>query len=112
MKQDVVMSILTPFSSKSAKNWEGATQKTELDEGVQGGRSENYYFMLLFEFCTLLTSVEANMYIHFWHQGIQFQGFEKIWHFGFSFKLLFYVRLSRDGTFMTVCKMFSRFDVL
>ena len=37
MKQDVVLSILTPFSSKSAKRFEGAAQKTELDEGVQGG---------------------------------------------------------------------------
>ena len=33
MKQNVALSILTPFSSKSAKKWEGAAQKTELDGG-------------------------------------------------------------------------------
>ena len=33
MKQKVALGILTPFSSKSAKKWEGAAQKTELDEG-------------------------------------------------------------------------------
>ena len=32
MKQNIALNILTPFSSKSAKKWEGAVQKTELDD--------------------------------------------------------------------------------
>ena len=76
MKQNVALSILTPFSSKSAKKWEGAAQKTKLDEGGPRG-SGNYYFMVLFEFCTLFfTNVEANVHIFEVKESI-FQGFEK-----------------------------------
>ena len=63
MKLNVVLSILIPFSSELVKKW-GAAQKNELDEGSKGG-SENYYFMLLFEFCTFFASVEANMFVFF-----------------------------------------------
>ena len=63
MKQNVALSILTPFSSKSAKKWEGATQKTKLDEGGSKERSENHYLSYYFGFVPFLTSVEADMYV-------------------------------------------------
>ena len=55
MKQNVALSILTPFSSKSAKKWEGATpkkkkkkkKKNELDGGGPRGVWK-LLFMLLF----------------------------------------------------------------
>ena len=75
MKQNVALNILTPFSSKLAKKWEGAAQKTEFDEGVQGG-SENYYFMLLVEFCTFFYQCWSK-FVCFWGQGIHFSRFWK-----------------------------------
>ena len=70
MKQNVVLSILTPFSSEWAKKW-GAAQKTELDKGVPKG-SENYYLMLLssenyhlmlLSSVPFFASVDADMYV-------------------------------------------------
>ena len=61
MKQNVVLSIFTPFSSESAKKW-GAAQKTELDKGVPKG-SENYYLMLLSSVQVFFASVDADMYV-------------------------------------------------
>ena len=62
MKQNVAPSILTPFSSKSAKKWEGAAQKPEIGWGVRGG-SENRYLCYYFSFVPFFTSVEADMYV-------------------------------------------------
>ena len=59
MKQNVALSILTPFSSKSAKKWEGAAPKTKLDEG---GLKITIYVNILV-FVPFSTSVEADMYV-------------------------------------------------
>ena len=104
MKQNVVLSILKPFLSISAKKWEGAAQKTEFDEGDQGG-PEHYYFTLLFEFCTFFTNIEANMY--FLQSRNPF--FKVLIKYDLSFfgKLLFNVRLSRKGAFVPARITFS-----
>ena len=80
MKQNVALSILTPFSSKSTKKWEGAAQKTELDEGVRGGLKITIYviFLVLYPFSPVLKL----MYV--------FQGFEKKFNLSFFRKRLFY----------------------
>ena len=72
MKQNVALSILTPFSSKSAKKW-GAAQKTELDEGG------------LLCYVPFFTSV---MYVFQAEESI-LNGFEKIGHFIFPNWMLF-----------------------
>ena len=106
MKQNVALNILTTFSSKSAKKWEGAAQKTEFDAGVQGG-SDNYYFMLLVEFCTFFINVEANMYVFEVKESI-FQGFEKIWPFIFS-KTLILREIKPRGRFCACAQNLFKF---
>ena len=78
MKQNAALSILTPFSSKSAKKWEGADQKPEIGWGV----SENCYLCYYFSFVPFFTSVEADMYVFQVKESI-LKGFEKILYFVF-----------------------------
>ena len=110
MKQNVALSILTPFSSKSAKKWEGAAQKTESDEGGPRG-SGNYYFMVLFEFCTFSYQCWSRC-TYFWGQGIHFSRFWKNSLFCFFRKRLFYprgTRLSCEGAFVAARETLSIF---
>ena len=83
MKQNVALSILTPFSSKSAKKWEGAAQKTKLDEGGPRGGLEITILCYYLSFVHFFTNVEAKVHVSEVKESI-FQGFEKIQPFVFS----------------------------
>ena len=92
MKQNVALSILTPFSSKSAKKWEGAAPKNlNWMRGVQGG-SENHYLCYYLSFVPFFTSAKADMYVFQVKESI-LKGFEKIGHFAFSNVVLYHIRL-------------------
>ena len=82
MKQNVAMSILTPFSSKSAKKMRRCRpKKLKWMRGSEEG-SENYYLCYYFRFVPFFTSVEVDMYVFQVKESI-LQGFERIGHFVF-----------------------------
>ena len=87
MKQNVALSILTPLSSKLAKKWEGAAQKTELDDGGPRGSLEITILCYYFTYITFLP-IEANVHVFEVKESV-FQGFEKIQSFIFSKTLVF-----------------------
>ena len=96
MKQNVAPSILTPFSSKSAKKWDDATQKTKLDEGSKGGlKITNLCYYL--SFVSFFTNVEAYIHVFEVKESI-FQGFEKIRPFVFP-KMLALSQIKLRGCF-------------
>ena len=71
------------------------------------GGSENYCFVLLFEFVPLFTNVEANICLL--DQGIHVEGFEKECDPFFLRKLKFYVRLSCEGALVAAGETFTIF---
>ena len=105
MKQNVALSILTPFSTKSAKKWEGAAQKTKLDEGVQGGLEITILCYYL-SFVHFFTKVEANVHVLEVKKSI-FQGFEKNQPSVFFRIRLFYPILSHEGALVAVRETLS-----
>ena len=64
MKQNVALSILTPFSSKSTKKWEGAAQKNKLDEGGPKGVWKLLFYVIIWVLYTFLPMLEQ-MYMFF-----------------------------------------------
>ena len=97
MKQNVALSILTPFSSKSAKNEKVAAQKTELNEGSKRGL-EITIFMLLFKFCTLFLPMLKQIYMFMRSRNPFFKVLNST--FRFFQKHLFHPRLSHEGAFV------------
>ena len=110
MKQNVVLSILTPFSSKSAEKWEGAAQKTELDEGgSEGGLKIAIYviILVLYPFSPVFKPICL-----FSRSRNPFWKVLKKYDISSSQKMLFYDILGREGAFVDTRETICSFDVL
>ena len=95
MKQNVSLSILTPFSSKSAKKIEGATQKTNWMRGPRGVWKLLFYVIrVLYPFYQCWSK-----YVCFWGQGIHFLRFWKNTTFCFFSKILVLRQIKPRGRF-------------
>ena len=110
MKQNVALSILTPFSSKSVKKWEGAAQKTELDEGGPRGVWKLLFYVIIRVLYTFLPMLKQT-YMFLRSRNPFFKVLKKF-NLSFFQKRLFYPRLSREGAFVAVRETLSIFYVL
>ena len=110
MKQNVVLSILTPVSSKSAKKWERAAQKSKLDEGgPRGGLKIIFYNVIIWVLYPFLPMLK--LICMFSRSRNPFCKVLEKQGISFSQKKLFYVILGREGALVDARKTFRSFDV-